>query len=81
MHKTAVEIDPLKYYNQSIWVKSKKVLIEDPYAEKYQKSFCHKEKYNIITPSFETSPAKFHKSKMQRKIAFNPIAAADNDEK
>ena len=37
MHKTAVEIDPLKYYNQSIWVKSKKVLIEDPYAEKIPK--------------------------------------------
>ena len=44
MHKTAVEIDPLKYYNQSIWVKSKKVLIEDPYAEKYQKSFCAQDK-------------------------------------
>ena len=35
---SAVEINPLKYNNQSIWVKSKKVLIEDPYAEKIPKN-------------------------------------------
>ena len=47
--------------------KAKKCSSRTLTLKKYQKTFCHKEKYNIITPSFETLPAKFHKSKMQKK--------------